>query len=262
MTLLAAPALVALVLAGVALPWILDAGTVHVPAIGVGVTTGSASGPPAVTKVVVTSPSKNAGTPQQHHSQPAPAPAAYTPTAKPSTGSSSQTGVHAPMSAAGGSSHQSHSGPTRTAAPPNPVIRTIPRSQVPTPATNPKADESSTTTSHPGRALGHFKHAFHGEAEQAKGPPPRGLALGHRNHVPPGQARKAGRPPRGPALGHRDHVPPGQARKQGGGEQGQNSQGDDNDEQGHGSPGQQGDTSPGQSDGSHGADSHGRGHGH
>src|SRR6266571_2002617 len=62
---LAAPALVALVLAGVALPWILDAGTVH-PAIGVGVSTGSDSGPAAVAKIVVPPPSKSTGT--HHHS--------------------------------------------------------------------------------------------------------------------------------------------------------------------------------------------------
>src|SRR5207248_7299318 len=54
MTRLVAPALAALALAGVALPWILDAGTVRLPAIGVGVSTGSASGPPAVAKVEVT----------------------------------------------------------------------------------------------------------------------------------------------------------------------------------------------------------------
>ena len=60
---LAAPALVALVLAGVALPWILDAGTVHLPAIGVGVSTGSGSGPPAVAKpkVVIRTPTRSSG---------------------------------------------------------------------------------------------------------------------------------------------------------------------------------------------------------
>ena len=285
---LAAPAVVALALAGVALPWILDSGTARLPAVGVGVSTGSSSTPPAVAKIVVVKPStvtkNSAGT--QHHAHPAGTSAAQTQTQS-ATGNSSQTGdqaatspvVHHPM-------HQSPSGPTRTAAPPSPVIKTTPRSQTPPPATNIKGqnegdheDQSPAAGSHHGRALGHQKHAFRARRAEDKGQPPRGLALGHRNHFPPGQARKENRATHGLALGHGNHVPPGQARKhsesrdQGSDDQGQNSQGDDNDaqgksshghqsdEQGHNSHGHHGDTSPGHSDGSQGA-AHGRGHGH
>src|SRR5262249_43160624 len=158
-------------------------------------------------------------------------------------------------------------GPTRTAAPPSPVIKTTPRSHEPTPTTQPKAsingqhedngDQSPSTTSHHGRALGHEKHAFRVKAAEDKGQPPRGLALRHRNHVPPGQARKHS-----------------QSHSGGSDDQRRDSQGDDNDaqdqsspghdgnEHGHSSHGHHGDASPGHDDGSNGADSHGRGHGH
>jgi hypothetical protein len=284
---LAAPAVVALALAGVALPWILDAGTVHLPAVGVGVSTNSSSGPPAVAKIVVVKPTRNsAGT--QHHSHPAGTSAAQSQAPQSATGHSTQAGDQAATSPV--VHHPTHPSPTastRTAAPPSPVIKSTPRSHKPTPPTKitgksegDQGNESPATPSHHGRALGHEKHAFRVRAAEDKGEPPRGLALGHRHHAPPGQARKEGRPPHGLALGHRNHVPPGQARKhgesghQGGDDEDQNSQDDDNDsqghnshghhgdEQGHGSHGHHGDASPGHDDGSQGADSHGRGHGH
>jgi len=287
-TRLAAPALVALVLAGVALPWILDSGGAHLPPVGVGVSTGSASGPPAVAKVEVKSPHKSAAT--QQSSQSTTASAGPAQTSKPATGSSSTAGGQAATSPVVHPAHQSTTGPTRNAAPPSPVIKTTPRSHKPTPTTQPKAslkgqhedngDQSPSTTSHHGRALGHEKHAFRVKAAEDKGQPPRGLALGHRNHVPPGQAREENRPKHGLALGHHNHVPPGQARKHsqspsgGSDDQSRDSQGDDNDaqdqsshghesnEHGHSSHGHHGDASPGHDDGSNGADSHGRGHGH
>jgi hypothetical protein len=286
---LAAPAVVALALAGVALPWILDSGTVHLPAVGVGVSHGSSSAPPAVAKIVVVKPStatkNSAGT--QHHSHPAGTSAVQT-QPQSATGSSTGAGSQAATSSVvHHPTHQSPAGPIRTAAPPNPVIKSTPRSQTPPPTTTingqderAHGDQSPATTPHHGRALGHQKHAFRAKAAEDKGPPPRGLALGHRNHVQPGQARKENRPPGGLALGDRNHVPPGQAHKhseshgQSSDDQGQDSQGDDNnaqgnsshghhsDEQGHNSHGQNGDASPGHSGGSQGADSHGRGHGH
>jgi hypothetical protein len=78
-----------------------------------------------------------------------------------------------------------------------------------------------------------------------------GLALGHlkhRNHVPPGQAKKEQNPPpRGWAFGHRDHVPPGQAKKEHGWRGGDD---EGNEDRGGGS------------DGSGHKRSHGRGHHH
>ena len=170
---LAAPALAALVLAGVALPWILDSGTVHLPAIGVGVTTGSASGPPAVAKIVVTTPAKNAGT--QHHSHSSAASAVPAQASSSTTGSSGPVGgqavsnpvVHHPA-------HQPPAGAGRTTTPPHAVTRPGSGSQTPPPATEPAANlkhdtQSSATTSHPGLALGHQKHELHGKADQDKG---------------------------------------------------------------------------------------------
>lgn len=250
---LAGPALIALVLAGVALPWILDAGTAHLPAIGVGVSTESgSSGPPAVAKIVVTPSSKGTGT--QHHPHSTAVPPASTQTRTSGSGSTSNAGEAAGIPVVQ-PVHPSSAGSSRTAAPPSPAIKTTPRSQKPAPETQPPAnvnghgneddqrDESPAATTH-GRALGHEKHAFHGNAED-KGRPPRGLALGHRNHVPPGQARQNS-----------------ESHGRGSGDEGQDSQGDDNGEQGHSSHGHHGDTPPGHADGSHGADSHGRGHGH
>src|SRR5207248_8261542 len=111
MTRLVAPALAALALAGVALPWILDAGTVRLPAIGVGVSTGSASGPPAVAKVEVSA-SKSTGT--QHHAQSTGTSVAPAQTSKPSTGSSSRAGGQAAPSPVVHPAHQAPTGPPRT----------------------------------------------------------------------------------------------------------------------------------------------------
>jgi hypothetical protein len=290
---LAGPALVALVLAGVALPWILDSGTVHLPAIGVGVTTGSGSGPAAVAKIVV-APSKSTGT--HHHSHSSAASVAPAQTSKPTTEGSSPVGGQAVASPVVQPAHQSSSGAKRTAKPPSPVTKPNSGSGTSTPPPNTNGQgnggqgneggnhgppaQSPAAATHPGRALGHQKHGFLGKAAQDKGTPPRGLALGHRDHVPPGQARKESRPPHGLALGHRDHVPPGQARKQseshghsseshghGGNardqsrdDQGQNSGGSGGHD--HGSHGHHGDTPSDQANGAHGTDSHGRGNGH
>jgi hypothetical protein len=91
-----------------------------------------------------------------------------------------------------------------------------------------------------------------------------GLALGHqkhRNHVPPGQLRKAQNPPpRGLALGHRKHYPPGQERKaerSGDGDRHEND--DDQGEDSHDSSGHHGHSDHGNNGHEHSG--HGRGHG-
>jgi hypothetical protein len=241
---LAAPALVALVLAGVALPWILDSGTVHLPAVGVGVGARSGSGPAAVAKIVVTSPSTSAGV--QHHSHPPAASTGPVSTPRAATASSSHAGGQAVTSPVVHPAHQPPSGANRSPTPTSPVTKPSSGSRTPTPTTEPAVNtQVPAERSHPGRAFGHQKHVFFGQTARDKSEPPRGLAFRHRNHVPPGQAWE-----NGASHGHCS------------GGQGQDSHGDNSDEQTHSSHGRHGDASPGHANGSYGADSQGRGHDH
>jgi hypothetical protein len=291
---LVAPAVVALVLAGVALPLILDSGTARLPAVAVSVATGPGSALAPVEKIVVTTPSKSSSGAQQHANQAA-ASAAPSQSAG-NTASSSPVSGQAVSGPVVQPAQQSPAAANRNANPPKAVTKPSSGSQTPQATPKPPANtegqgdegehgQSQSSTSHPGRALGHQKHEFFGKATHEKAAPPRGgRALGHQKHEFEKAAHEKSGPPWGRALGRRDHVPPGQARAHseshhghGSDEQGDDSQGDDNDQGDdshghHGNPhdhassgsdsGERGDSSPGHGNGSHGADSHGRGHGH
>jgi hypothetical protein len=257
---LVAPPLAALVLAGVALPQILDSPTVRIPTFRVGV--GSGSGPAPVEKIVVTAPAalahlshgshrrarkqtpKPATAQNQGGGQPissligGPAPAPQPPTAAQPVTTPKHAVTHHPKATHPKRVHQRHVHQKPTTPPSAP------------PVTGPE-DDQGHESGHHGLALGHQKPAFPGKAGKDKGQPPRGLARGHRDHFPPGQARKESRPPRGVARGYREHVPPGQASKS---QHSHSDEGDDSDEQGH--------SSPGHGNGAHGQRSHGRGRGH
>jgi hypothetical protein len=292
---LVAPAVVALVLAGVALPLILDSGTARLPAVGVSVGTGPGSALAPVEKIVVTTPSKSPSGAQHHANQSAASAApAQTSLSAGSTASSSPVSGQAVSGPVVQPAQHSPAAANQTAKPPKAVTKPGSGSQTPQATPKPPAStegqgdegehgQSQSSTSHPGRALGHQKHEFFGKTAHEKAAPPRGRALGHQKHKFGKAAHEKSEPPWGRALGRRDHVPPGQARAHseshhghGSDEQG-DSQGDDNDQGDdshgdHGNPhdhassrsdsGEHGHSSPGHGDGSHGAHSHGRGHGH
>jgi hypothetical protein len=202
---MAAVPVIALVVAGVALPQILDSGPGRLPSFGLGSSPGSHSGSGAgpVAKVVV--PPLRTATPPHHRSA---KPAHSTPTARPTTtasGSSRQATAGRPTAKpVSRPVHHSSGGrkqptptptptPTRSAGGGTGSVVTPPATQL-TPAAAGQNDEGNRS-SH-GLALGHHKHESHvppGQLRKAENPPPRGLALGHRTHVPPGQARKAER---------------------------------------------------------------------
>ena len=286
---LVAVPVIALVLAGVALPRILDSGTGHIPAIGIGSGSGSgpssrsSSGPPPVAKIAVSPPAAGKRTHQHPTFVPAtsPAPAA---TRTPTAGGSLQVNGQAAESPVSRPLHQSTERTKQPTTPTHPSGGTgsgaPPPTNQPAPATGGAGDQaagegnqSPTPALSPRLDLGHQNHVPPGQARKNQNQPPPGLALGHRNHVPPGQARKdQNQPPPGLALGHRHHSPPGQARKSNdsrghdGDDQDEDSRDDDSggqDSSSHGHHGGEHDHSPpGHASGADAHHSHGRGRGH
>jgi hypothetical protein len=229
----AGPPLAALILGGAAMALILDSGgTVRLPAVRSGPGSSSAGSVPAE-KVIVPSPATK---PTHAHHRVVPSKIAQTPTpasTAPVVAGSGSTGSsgHPATSPVSRTGHQSQSGgnqppkpPARSGgsgsggttttpeAPPPPTTTTTPTTTTPTPSSPPasggdqrdkedQGDESPSLAS----PVPRLKHG-HGNHH--------GLARGHRDHVPPGLARKnkSHRTPPGLALGHqKNHVPPGPA---------------------------------------------------
>jgi hypothetical protein len=237
---------IALVLAGVALPLILDSGVKlpSIPSIGLGhgPHSSSASGP--VEKVVVPPPATKRK-PAPHRTAAPAKPVRPTPAPRPqsqpqrSSGGTSRLGGHTPTRqisrpthtapahnkqpaprpdrSGGTSSHAPK--PKAKPAPPPPAPPTTTTAAAPPPppptttlATTPAIAAPPTTTS-PAKAKGASGNkGSHAQPQASR----QTLALTPKTkHIPPGQADKQkGPPPRGRALGHRDHVPPGLAKKE------------------------------------------------
>jgi len=251
---LAAVPVLALLLGGVAVALVLDSGSGNLPSPS-GHGSGSRSPSTPAQKVAV--PSSRTVT-RAHHGPPAPtSTAAPAPVTTPAPGGSVRLGGHAATSPVSRQVPQAPTGGNQPATQPGgaPVPGTPPTTTQP-PATRPSAgvpppgsqedqeNQAASPASPPGLVLGHRNHVPPGQARKGQAARPRGRAVGHRNH-PPGLALGHRRHLPGVPVGPPDHVPPGHARR--------GSRGDDGSEQDHGSHGHSAEA--------HGH-SHGRGRGH
>jgi len=225
----AGPPLAALILGGAAMALILDSGgTVRLPAIRSGSGSPPAGSAPTEKIIVPSSPTTKRAHPH-HRVSPSKVVPAPTATVAAGSGSTRSTG-HPATSPVSRPVHESPSGGNEPTAPPTPSGGSGPGVTTPTPAPPPPTTTTTPTTtptpsSPPAGGGDQPDHDNHeDESPSLASPAPRlehghgnhqGLARGHRDHVPPGLARKdkGHRTPPGLALGHqKNHVPPGPAR--------------------------------------------------
>lgn len=190
---------VALVLAGIALPQILDSGSGHLPSLGRGSGLHSAAGSEPVASVVV--PTFATGErPRRHSVAPVRKPISH----GPATGGTTRIGSRPVAGTVSRPVHHTSGGGKRPT--PSPHANggtgsgiTTPTTPTPQPTIAAPALEDQGSRSN-GRALGHRKHGIFvppGLARKTQSPPPRGWAFGYRAHVPPGQAKKTEQRTRG-----------------------------------------------------------------
>lgn len=211
----AAAPLVALVLGGAAMALILTSGNgllpPHLRPIGIGGGgPGSSSATPPPAKVVVTSPPLATHT---HHRSVIPTrPSRSAPT----TGAVAPAQGHAKAHPVSRSTHHSpqaggHHKPPTTSGGGGPTTPT-PTTPTPTTPTPTTPTPTTPTPTQPPPKMGGNDDQEKGSSGHGRGTP-RGRAVGHRDHFPPGQACKSHHsPPCGRAVGYRHDVPPGHAK--------------------------------------------------